>query len=152
MLKSRKSIARLGAVAGFAALALITHPAVGSAAVTGTATVTTNDNVIVVKLAGVASPTLTGCAVQVTEAGGNGVAGGFVLPTGNPGDGVYATQRLANGTYTVYAFCLDGGGSTFLTPAAGQSVTLDADRASGGGSSIGSVTFQGGSVDRIFGS
>ncbi|MFE3292239.1 hypothetical protein [Rhodococcus sp. NPDC059234] len=148
----------MSAVAGFAALALLANPAIGSAVVTGTAAVTAADNVITVSLSGVGSPTLTGCAVQVADASGNGVAGGFVLLFGSPGHGDYVSQRLTNGTYAVFVSCLDGDGPTSLTPAGGVPVTLDADREPPS-TSIGSVKFEGGSVPldggsvgKIFGS
>ncbi|TQF69020.1 hypothetical protein FK531_09550 [Rhodococcus spelaei] len=132
----------MGAVAGFAALALIANPALGSATVAGTATVTSADNKVTVAFADVASPSLSLCWAQVTDPGGTLVDGNAVALTGNPASGKYTSAVLADGKYTVRAACIDGDGLTYLTPLAGVPVTLG-DPAPG--SSVGSVTLETGS-------
>lgn len=144
------NVARIGAVGGFAALALVVNPALGSATVTGTAAVTTHDNTITVAFTGVGSPTLVGCWAEVVDARGNQVAGNVAYLTG--GQGSYVSEKLPNGKYTVRAVCLDDGGATTFTPVGGQSVTLDEGRT--GVVSFGSVTldFGNGSVGQSLGS
>ncbi|SDE28781.1 hypothetical protein SAMN05444580_113124 [Rhodococcus tukisamuensis] len=134
MLKFSKSIARTGAVVGLAALAAIATPAIGSAVVTGTATVTTNDNVVTVKVYRVGSPTLSACGVGVKNIGPNlvpgvdpGDTGGLVYLPENPGDGEYSTPRLPNGTYFVGVWCEDADGRTDIIAPLEEIVELDAD-------------------------
>lgn len=154
MLKFRTSIARTGAVAGLAALAVIANPAVGSAVVTGTAAVTTADNVITVKVFGVGSPTLTGCRVAVSNIvpnmvpGAGSDTGGPVHLLANPGDGEYSTPRLPNGSYTVVVSCDDADGRTDLIAPLDEIVDLDADPAFSS-SRIGSLGSPGNVLDLL---
>lgn len=141
---SRKSIARAGAVTGFAALALLANPALGSAAVAGSAAVDVEGKRVVVEFTGISSPTLLVCGGQVKDTAGQFVAGNAALLTGNPGAGRYTSDVLADGTYLVEAYCIDAAGFTFLTPAGGERVTVGNGSGSSG-SAAGSVDFKPGS-------
>lgn len=150
---SRKSTARLAVIAGLGAAALVANPAVGSAAVAGTANVTSSGNTITVKFADVSSPSLIACWVRVDNASGTESTANPVLILGNPGAGTFVSQGLDSGDYTVHALCLDDDGSTPLTPVDGVPVTV------GSATSFGSVTLDtgslgldAGSLSRIFGS
>lgn len=153
MRSSRTNTARIGAVAGFAALAMVVSPALGAAAVTGTATVAADNNKITVTFTGVGSPTLLSCWTQVGEAFGSPAGGSMVFLIG--GQGTYVSERLRNGDYLVTASCLDGDGVRVLTPLGGQRVRLDAD-VIGSPINLGSVTLDpgssSGSLQDLFGS
>lgn len=138
----------MGAVAGLAALAVIANPSIGSAAVTGTAAVTTNDNVITVKVSGAGSPTLSSCGVLVSNSVGGEAAGGLVYLPENPGDGEYSTPRLANGLYTVGVLCKDADEQIWLPFPGGSDVILDADPAYSS-SSFGSLGSPGNVIDGL---
>lgn len=144
----------MGAVAGLAALAAIATPAIGSAAVTGTAAVTTNDNVITVKVSGVGSPTLASCGVGVTNIvpnmvpGAESDTGGLIYLRTNPGDGQYSTPRMPNGSYMVVVWCDDADGRTDLIAPFDEIVDLDADPAYSS-SRIGSLGSPGNVLDLL---
>ncbi|WP_027503628.1 hypothetical protein [Rhodococcus sp. UNC363MFTsu5.1] len=135
MRTSRKSIARAGAVTGLAAVALLANPALGSAAVAGTAAVHTEGQRVVVDFAGISSPSLLVCWVQVKNPMGDLLEGNPAPLTGNPGAGTYRSPALADGTYRVEALCADGDGLTFLTPFGGERVVLGEASGSSGSAS-----------------
>ncbi|MFD4295288.1 hypothetical protein ACFWPA_02865 [Rhodococcus sp. NPDC058505] len=141
---SRKNIARVAVIAGMATAALVATPAVGSAAVTGNAAVTTGGNTITVKFTDIASPSLVGCVVRADNASGTEITVNPVLIVGNPGTGLYVSQPLSSGDYTVHASCLDADGATTLTPEGGVPVSL--------GISFGSLTLDTGSLGALFSS
>ncbi|SEL80127.1 hypothetical protein [Rhodococcus maanshanensis] len=116
MKTSRKSIARVGAVVGFAALALSVNPALGSATVAGYLHAWTMPNgTIKVELTEVSSPTLVGCHVDVTEFFGRYSTRGEVVVTGSPGVGTYTSPVLNwDWKYNVTATCVDADGATEL--------------------------------------
>ncbi|MFC4604000.1 hypothetical protein [Rhodococcus kronopolitis] len=118
-----KRIARVGMIAGVGALALLANPALSSAVVAGTADVTVEGATVVVKLSGVSSPTLIGCAAQILDSKNEG-PGGLVPLTGEPGVGTYTSPVLDNGDYRVVAVCTDASGLTGLTAPGGVPVTI----------------------------
>ncbi|MGW6374614.1 hypothetical protein ACWFRB_00940 [Rhodococcus sp. NPDC055112] len=114
MKASRKSIARVGAVVGFAALALFANPALSSATVAGYMHATTwPDRTIKVELTGISSPTPVGCHVDVTELLGRYSHRGEVVLTGS--QGTYTSPVLnKEWSYNVTATCVDADGATEL--------------------------------------
>ncbi|TJZ80271.1 hypothetical protein FCG67_05240 [Rhodococcus oryzae] len=144
MRTSRKSIARAGAVTGLAAIALLANPALGSAAVAGSAAVHVEGKSVVVEFTGVSSPTLLVCSGQVKDLSGQWVAGDPAPLSGNPASGTYKSPALKDGTYRVEAVCFDAGGFTFLTPAGGEEVTIG-DGSGSSGINLGSVQLTTGS-------
>ncbi|PTR38165.1 hypothetical protein C8K38_11855 [Rhodococcus sp. OK611] len=132
---SRKSIARAGAVTGLAAIALLANPALGSAAVAGSAAVHTEGQRVIVDVTGVGSPSLLMCLVQVKNPMGDLLEGNPVSLTGTPGAGTYRSQALRDGTYRIEVLCADGDGLTFLTPFGGERVVVGGGSGSSGSSS-----------------
>ncbi|MFE3292238.1 hypothetical protein [Rhodococcus sp. NPDC059234] len=114
MKSSRKSIARVGSVVGFAALALLANPGLSSATVTGYAKASwLPDRTITMELTGVSSPTLVGCHVDVVEFMGRYSHRGEVVLTG--GSGTYTSPVLnTDWSYNVNATCVDADGAMVL--------------------------------------
>ncbi|TJZ80272.1 hypothetical protein FCG67_05245 [Rhodococcus oryzae] len=105
----------MGAIAGFAGLALLANPAVGSAAVAGSFHATRSDGVIEVTFTGISSPTLVGCYVDVVETYGRFEIRGEMALTGDPGSGTYRlTVPDKSWTYFVEPTCVDADGVTSL--------------------------------------
>ncbi|WP_072750625.1 hypothetical protein [Rhodococcus maanshanensis] len=144
MRTSRKSIARAGAAIGFAAVALLANPALGSAAVAGSAAVHVEGKSVVVEFTGVSSPTLLACSGQVKDLAGEWVAGNSAWLSGNPASGTYTSPALKDGTYRVEGICFDAEGFSYLTPAGGEEVTVG-DGTGSSGINLGSVQFTTGS-------
>ncbi|MFD4183184.1 hypothetical protein [Rhodococcus sp. NPDC058514] len=132
MKTSRKSIARVGAGAGVAALALLANPAFGSATVTGSAAVHVEGKSVVVEFTGITSPSLLTCLGQVKDTSGQLVAGNPASMAGDPAAGTYRSPALDDGTYLIEAICVDGDGVTTLTPAGGERITIGNDSGSSG--------------------
>lgn len=119
MKTSRRSIARSGAVAGFAALALVANPAFSSATVAGSTYTYLHfhetDNTITVDFTGISSPTLVGCSVVVTEQFGRETFRGDVELTGSPASGTYTSPALNKAWgYNVNPTCTDADGVSDL--------------------------------------
>ncbi|MFC7446808.1 hypothetical protein [Rhodococcus daqingensis] len=141
MKTSRKSIARVGAVVGFAALALSVNPALSSATVAGYIHAKTMPNgTITVELTEVSSPTLVGCHVDVTEIWGRYSTRGEVAVTGSPGVGTYTSPVLnKDWSYNVTATCVDADGATELSASPDTPRRGSADEAGMSVESVGSL-------------
>ncbi|MGW0045301.1 hypothetical protein [Rhodococcus sp. NPDC003348] len=102
----------MGAVVGFAALALVANPALSSATAAGSVHVfKPSADTIQVDFTGISSPTLSGCSVDVLEEFGRESFHGDVVLTGNPGDGTYTSPPLnPNWNYKVVTSCVDADG------------------------------------------
>lgn len=138
----RKTAIQLAAVAGLGALALVANPAVGSAVVTGTATVTTSGDNIVVRVDGVSSPTLQGCGVEIQgkDMFPSTLVRGKIALDGEPGSGTFTTPSLGYQDRTVFVGCDDADGSTALTPPGGVTLAVSyQDWVRGGCKGLGSV-------------
>jgi hypothetical protein len=133
------NIARVGAVAGFAALALLANPALSSATVEGT-TFTYRHfhetyDIITVDFSGISSPTLKGCSVLVVDALGRESFRGDVELTGTPGSGTYTSPPLNKGWgYRVFPRCTDADGESSLPAPDNPKQDLGGSVESGAGS------------------